>query len=58
MRVRSALFGGLILLLALGLAVWLLRKPAAEAERPIAIGLLQALTGPMATSERPLVAAV
>ena len=58
MRVRSALFGGLILLLALGLAVWLLRKPAAEAQRPIAIGLLQALTGPMATSERPLVAAV
>lgn len=58
MRVRLALLGGLMLLLALGLAAWLLRKPAEAAQGPIVVGLLQALTGPMATSGAPLVAAV
>jgi urea transport system substrate-binding protein len=59
MRVRLALLGGLVLLLALALAAWLLHRPAAQAERrPIVIGLLQALTGPMAMSEGALVAAV
>ncbi|MFG6485764.1 urea ABC transporter substrate-binding protein [Roseateles sp. BYS78W] len=59
MRVRLALLGALILLLALALGAWLWRKPAADAARtPIVIGLIHALTGPLATSEQPLVAAV
>lgn len=58
-RARGALLGGLLLLLALGLGVWLLRKPAADAgQGPIVIGLLQSLSGPMAKTEAPLVAAV
>lgn len=59
MRVRVALLGGLMVLLALGLAIWLWARPAPGKERgPIIIGLVHALTGPLATSERPLVAAV
>ncbi|MEO6281432.1 urea ABC transporter substrate-binding protein [Roseateles sp.] len=59
MRVRLALLGGLMLVLALALGAWLWRKPPAGAEQgPIVIGLLHALTGPLATSELPLVAAV
>lgn len=59
MRLRLALLGGLTLLLALALGAWLWRKPPAGAEQgPIVIGLLHALTGPLATSERALVAAV
>jgi urea transport system substrate-binding protein len=59
MRIRLALLGGLVLLLALALAGYLWRRPAAGAgEGPIVIGLLHALSGPMATSEAPLVAAV
>jgi len=62
MRVRLALLGGLVLVLALGLAVHLWRKPAGEGnaqeDGPIVIGLVHALSGPLATSERPLVAAV
>lgn len=58
LRARLALLGGLLLLLAVGLAVHLARRPAAEAHGPIVIGLLHALSGPTATSEAPLVAAV
>lgn len=60
MRVRLALLGGLILLLALAAAALLLRRPPAEAREggPIVIGVLHALSGPMATSEAPLVQAV
>lgn len=60
MRLRLALPAGLILLLTLAAAAWLLRRPAADAaERgPIVIGVLHALSGPMATSEAPLVQAV
>ena len=60
MRARLALLGGLLLLLALGLAAYLVQKPSTEAAArgPIVIGLLQALSGPMATSEAPVVAAV
>jgi len=58
-RTRLALLGGLILLLALALGVYVAQRPAAGAARgPIVIGLLQALSGPMATSEAPLVGAV
>jgi len=58
-RARLALLGGLILLSALALAVYLVRRPAAgTASGPIVIGLLQALSGPMAKAEAPLVAAV
>ncbi|MFN3304397.1 MAG: urea ABC transporter substrate-binding protein [Roseateles sp.] len=56
MRTRLALLGGL--LLALGLAALLWRQPRAAAEQPIVIGLLQALSGPLAVSEAPVVAAV
>lgn len=59
LRARGALLGGLLLLLALGLGVWLLRKPAADAgEGPIVIGLLHSLSGRMASTEAPVVAAV
>lgn len=59
MRARLALLGGVLLVAALALAGYLAQKPAAEAtQSPIVIGLLQALSGPMATSEAPLVAAV
>lgn len=59
MRARLALLGGLILLSALALGAYLWRKPASGAEHgPIVIGQLQALTGPMGTSGRALVAAV
>jgi urea transport system substrate-binding protein len=58
MRRRLALLGGLTLLLALGLGGWLWRQAREQAGEPIVIGLLQALTGPMATSEAALVAAV
>lgn len=59
MRARLALLGGLALLLALSLATYLVQKPAAQAARgPIVIGLLHALSGPMAASEAPLVATV
>ncbi|NCT85232.1 MAG: transporter substrate-binding protein [Comamonadaceae bacterium] len=57
-RARRAWLGG-GLLLALLLALSLALRPAAEEERgPIVIGLLHALSGPMARSEAPLVAAV
>lgn len=60
MRARLALLGALLLLLALALAGYLLQKPAAQAadRRPIVIGLLHALSGPMAACEAPLVATV
>jgi urea transport system substrate-binding protein len=59
MRVRLALLGGLALLIALGLGAWLWRKPASgPQEGPIVIGLVHALTGSLAISEQPLVAAV
>lgn len=59
LRARLALLGGLLLVLALGLGLYLVQRPSAQASRgPIVIGLLQALSGPMATSEAPLVAAV
>jgi urea transport system substrate-binding protein len=58
-QVRLALLGALILLVALALSIVLWRKPAAGAEQgPIVIGLVLALTGPLATSEQALVAAV
>lgn len=56
MRGRLALLGALLLLAALGLASQLLRKPSEQ--KPIVIGLVHALTGTLATSERPLVAAI
>lgn len=55
MQLKHALTGGLLLALA-GLA-WLLLRPAADADRPIVIGQLQALSGAMQVSEAPLVAA-
>ncbi|HEY0954777.1 MAG TPA: transporter substrate-binding protein [Roseateles sp.] len=58
MRIRLALLGGLVLLLALALGGWLWRQSREQAAQPIVIGLLQALTGPMATSEGALVATV
>jgi len=59
MRVRHALLGGLMLVLALGLVSWLWRKPVSGVQQgPIIIGLIHAQTGPLATSERPLVAAI
>lgn len=61
MRLRLALLGTLILLAAAGLAAWLWQRPVAEpgGERgPIVIGLLQAMSGPMATSEGALVGAM
>ncbi len=58
MRVRLALLGSLVLLLALALGGWLWRQSREQAAQPIVIGLLQALTGPMATSEGALVATV
>jgi urea transport system substrate-binding protein len=58
MRIRLALLGGLMLLLALGLGVQHWRQAREAARRPIVIGLLHALSGPMATSEGTLVAAV
>ena len=58
MRVRLALLGGLILLLALASLVVLLQRPGGpDASHPIVIGQLQALSGPMLTSEAPLIAA-
>jgi len=59
MRVRLALLGGLVLLaVAAALAAWLWRQ-AREAQRsPIVIGAVHALSGPLATSEAPLVAAL
>lgn len=60
MRIGRALPGGL-LLLALAVAAWLgLRRPGGEdaAQGPIIIGLLQAMTGPLATAEQPTLAAV
>lgn len=58
MRVRLALLGGLILLLALAGLAWLLRRPSApDASNPIVIGQLQALSGSVQTSGAPLVAA-
>ncbi|RZJ05172.1 MAG: urea ABC transporter substrate-binding protein, partial [Rubrivivax sp.] len=59
MRTRLALLGGLVLLLALALAVYLARKPSPEqGGGPIVIGVIHSLTGPLATSEAPLVAAI
>lgn len=59
LRARLALLGGLLLVLAAGLALYAARQPAADAARgPIVIGLLHALSGPTARSEAPLVAAV
>jgi len=59
LRGRLALLGSLIVLLALGLAAYVMQRPASGTPRaPIVIGLLQALTGPTARSEAPLVAAV
>ena len=58
-RGRLALGAGLLLALAGGLAIYLAQKLAADAARgPIVIGMLHALSGPMARSEAPLVAAV
>ncbi|WP_457446220.1 urea ABC transporter substrate-binding protein [Roseateles sp. P5_E4] len=58
-RARLALLGGLLLVLALGLGLYLLQRPSAQAAQgPIVIGLLHALSGPMAASEAPLVATV
>jgi len=58
-RAWFALLGGLLLLLALALAGYLVRRPAADTGGgPIVIGVLHALSGPTATSEAPLVAAV
>lgn len=56
MRTRRTLLGGLALLMALLLSGWMLRKPVDD-RGPIVIGLVHALTGPLATSELPLVAA-
>lgn len=54
---RLAWVAGLVVLLALAGMLW--RKPAHAVEQgPIVIGLLHALSGPMATSEAPLVATV
>lgn len=58
MRIRLALLGGLILLLALVLGAHLWQQSRKAPGPPIVIGLLHALSGPMATSEGPLVAAV
>ncbi len=59
MRARLALLGGLLLVLAAVLVLYLVNRPSAEAARgPIVIGLLHALSGPMASSEAPLVATV
>lgn len=59
MRARLTLLGGLLLVAALVLAGYLVQRPAVQASgSPIVVGLLQALSGPMATSEAPLVAAV
>jgi urea transport system substrate-binding protein len=53
---RAGLAG--LLLLALASLAWLLLRPAREdADRPIVIGQLQALSGSMQISEAPLVAA-
>lgn len=58
-RARLAPLGGLLLVLAVALALYLVQRSSAEAARgPIVIGLLQALSGPMAASEAPLVATV
>lgn len=58
-RARLALLGGLLLVVALGLALYQLQRPAAQAARhPIVIGLLHDTSGPMAAIEAPLVAAV
>lgn len=59
MRVRLALLVGLaILLAALAGFAYLFRRPAApDANQPIVIGQLQALSGPMVISEAPLAAA-
>lgn len=55
---RWAWLGGLSFLLALALAGYLVQRSATEAGRdPIVIGLLHALSGPMAASEAPQVAA-
>lgn len=58
MRARLALLGGLVLLLALVLVGHLMRKPSPEGQGPIVIGVIHALSGPLATSERPLIAAI
>ncbi len=60
MRIGRVLSGGL-LLLALAVTAWLgLRRPGGEeaTQGPIVIGLLQAMTGPLATAEPPTLAAV
>lgn len=60
LRARLALLAGLplLLVLGLGLAGYLVQRSSAEASRgPIVIGLLQALSGPTAAAEAPLVAA-
>lgn len=59
MRLRLALLGGLILLLAaLAAGAFLFsRTPEPDAAHPIVIGQLQALSGTMQASEGPLVAA-
>lgn len=59
MRARLMLLGVLLLMLAVAAAGYLMRRPAGEAARgTIPIGLLHALSGPMAPTEAPLVAAV
>ncbi|RZL36174.1 MAG: urea ABC transporter substrate-binding protein [Rubrivivax sp.] len=62
MRVRLALLAGLAALLAVGAGAWLWRQSFADGADdgagPIVIGLVHALSGPLATSEQPLVAAV
>jgi urea transport system substrate-binding protein len=59
MRARLALLGAVLLALALAVGAYVWQRPSTEAARsPITIGLLHALSGPMATSEAPLVAAV
>jgi urea transport system substrate-binding protein len=57
MRLRAALLGTLILLAAAALAAWLWQRAGGE-RGPIVIGLLQAQSGPLATSEGALAAAV
>lgn len=61
MRRRRAVVAGLVVLWVLGCAVgalWFVSRPTQAERGPLVLGVLHAQTGRLATTERPLIAAV